>query len=150
MKTAADIMVEPHTVSPDVTVKDLARLLLEQHWDGACVVGDEGELVGVVTSMDLIYQEKRLHLPTFFVLFDSVLPLEDPRKAEHELQKIAGRTVADVMTDSPVTVDPETPLDRVASLMVERHITVLPVLSSDGRVLGVITKPAMLKAAFRL
>lgn len=147
MKTAGDIMVQARELRPEASVKELAQVLLGEHLDGVCVVNQDGELLGIVTSMDLIFQEKRLHLPTFFVLFDAVLPLEDPRKAEHELQKIAGRTVQEVMTPAPVTVTTATPLDKVASLMVERHITVVPVLQ-DGRLVGVVTKPAMLRAAY--
>jgi CBS domain-containing protein len=147
MKMARDVMVPPIVVSAETRVKELAHVLLNEHLDGVCVVDEAEELLGVVTSMDLIYQEKRLHLPTFFVLFDSVVPLEDPRKTEHELQKIAGRTVREVMTSPAVTVTESTPLDKVASLMVEQHISVVPVVS-ERRVVGVVTKPGMLEAAF--
>lgn len=147
MKTAAQVMEAPRTVGPDLAVKELAKLLVQERRNGVCVVDEEGDLIGVVTSMDLIYQEKRPHLPTFFVLFDSVLPLDDPRKTEEELHKIAGAEVGDVMTDSPVTVEPDTPVDRIASLMVDRHITVLPV-TDNGKLVGMVTKPGVLRAVF--
>lgn len=147
MKTAAQVMEAPRTVSPNLAVKELAKLLVKERRNGVCVVDEEGDLIGVVTSMDLIYQEKRPHLPTFFVLFDSVLPLDDPRKTEEELHKIAGAEVGDVMTDSPVTVEPDTPVDRIASLMVDRHITVLPV-TDNGKLVGMVTKPGILRVVF--
>lgn len=147
MKTAAQVMEAPRTVSPDLAVKELAKLLVQERRNGVCVVDEEGDLIGVVTSMDLIYQEKRPHLPTFFVLFDSVLPLDDPRKTEEELHKIAGAEVGDVMTDSPVTVEPDTPIDQIASLMVDRHITVLPV-TENGKLVGMVTKPGILRVVF--
>jgi len=149
LKTAGEIMEPATTVAPEQPVAQLAQLLLHEHLDGVCVIDEAGQLAGVVTSMDLIYQEKRLHLPTFFVLFDSVLPLENPKKAEEELHKIAGSTAAEVMTPKPVTVTQDTPLDRVASLMVERHLTVIPV-TEDGELKGIVTKPAMIRAAFDL
>jgi CBS domain-containing protein len=141
-------MEGPRTVPPDMPVEQLAEMLLVERLDGVCVVEDQ-RLLGVVTSMDLIYQEKRLHLPTFFVLFDSVLPLESPKKALRELVKISGSTVADVMSTDAVTVNPDTPLDKVASVMVEQHISIVPVVDDGDRLIGVVTKPAMLRAAFQ-
>ncbi|MBK8482685.1 MAG: CBS domain-containing protein [Proteobacteria bacterium] len=147
MQTAGEVMQEARSVSPTLSVQDLARLLLEEQLDGVCVVAEDGALVGVVTSMDLIFQEKQLHLPTFFMLLDGVLPLDAPWRAERELDKISGAEVADIMTADPVAVAKDTPLDQVATLMVERHISILPVVADD-RLIGVVTKPAMLRAAF--
>jgi len=147
MQTAGEVMQESRSVSPTLSVQELARLLLEERLDGVCVVAEDGALAGVVTSMDLIYQEKALHLPTFFVLLDGVLPLDSPWRAERELDKISGAQVADIMTTDPVFVRPETPLEEVATLMVERHISIVPVVA-DERLVGVVTKPAMLRAAF--
>jgi CBS domain-containing protein len=141
---ARSLMQPARTVSPELTVEEMARILLDEQLDGVCVVDDQS-LLGVVTSMDLIFQEKRLHLPTFLVLFEAVVPLGKP-KALKELSKITGSKVADVMTKDPVTVGPGAPLDRVATLMVEQHISIVPVVDA-GRLLGVITKPAMLRAA---
>ncbi|HEU4671963.1 MAG TPA: CBS domain-containing protein [Candidatus Limnocylindrales bacterium] len=49
-------------------------------------------------------------------------------------------TVRDVMTRDVVTVRPETPLKQVARLLVERGISGVPVVSPDGRVLGVVSE----------
>ena len=45
----------------------------------------------------------------------------------------------DIMTPDPVTVPPETPLAAVAALMAERAISGLPVVDSEGHLLGVVT-----------
>jgi CBS domain-containing protein len=45
----------------------------------------------------------------------------------------------DIMTADPVTVPPETPLEAVAALMAERHISGLPVLDAEGRLVGLVT-----------
>lgn len=147
MQTAREVMQEARSVAPTLPVQQLARLLIEERLDGVCVVAEDGALLGVVTSMDLIFQEKQLHLPTFFVLLDGVLPLDSPWRAERELDKVSGAAVADIMTSDPIAVGPETPLDQVATLMVERHISIVPVVE-DELLVGVITKPAMLRAAF--
>lgn len=149
MKTARDVMdPSPPTVSPEAKVAEIARMLLDEHLDGVCVVRD-GHLEGVVTTMDLMYKEKRLHLPTFFYFLDAVVPLENPLRTLREIEKIASDTVADLMTRQPRTVTPDTRLDEVASLMIERHVTIVPVVEG-GRLVGIVTKPAMLREAFQL
>jgi CBS domain-containing protein len=48
--------------------------------------------------------------------------------------------VSDVMTRDVVTVCPETSLKDVARLLVERHISGVPVADADGRLLGVVSE----------
>lgn len=147
MHTASDVMTTPApTVSPDMTVKELSKHLLEHHLDGVCVVSD-GELLGVVTSMDLIYKEKKVHLPTFFFFLDAVIPTSSPAKTYEEVMKMAGSTVGDILTHDPITVAPTTPLDEVASKMVDKHLTILPVMD-DGALVGLVTKNRVMLAAF--
>lgn len=146
MKHARDLL-DPHplTTTPDVSVPDLARKLIDAGADGACVV-DGDRLVGVVTSMDLIFQEKRVQLPSIITIMDLVIPI-GMRKAEAELERISGATVGEIMSTPPKTVSPEAGLDEVATLMVDQHITIVPVVE-DGRLVGVVSKPSILAAAF--
>ena len=143
---ARDIMIEALTVTPSTSVRSLVELLLSQRSDGACVI-DNGALVGVVTTMDLVFQEKRVHLPSVLSFMDFAIPLEPPRKLQDELDKIAGTDVAAIMSGDPITVAASVPMSEVATMMVERHLTLVPVVE-DGRLLGVVTKEALLRAAF--
>lgn len=146
MKNAIDLLdPAPLVVAPALSVKALAAQLLESGRDGAVVM--EGEaLVGVVTSMDLIFQEKRVHLPSMLTIMDLVIPLGSAQ-AEAELAKMGGTTVRDIMSAPPRTVGPDAEVDEIASLMVDLHISLVPVVE-DGRLLGAITKPSVLRAAF--
>ncbi len=144
LKAAAFMESPPLTVAPEAPVPALARLLLDTGADGACVVDAAGALVGVVTTMDLVFREKKVHLPTFFAFMDAVLPLGADR-TEAELKKISGTTVAEIMTATVRTVGPEARLDTVAALMVEEHLSVVPVVDG-GRLVGVVTKPGLLRA----
>jgi CBS domain-containing protein len=143
---AREFMVAPLVVAPDQSVRDLVELLLREHADGACVVED-GQLVGVVTTMDLVFQEKQVHLPSFLAVMDFMIPLEPAARLRHELDKITATRVRDMMSARPLSVGTDTPIAEVATLMVDKHITVVPVVE-DGRVVGMITKPALLRAVF--
>ncbi len=147
MPTAKQIMdPNPRITTPDVGVAELAGVLLADEEDGACVL-DDGELVGVVTEMDLIFKEKQVHVPSFITFMDAVIPLELPGRLRDELRKIAGLTVADIMTRDPVTVGPDTPASEVASLMVENGYSVIPVVD-EGTLIGAVTKHGLLRAAY--
>lgn len=147
MQVARDIMqTDPPTISSQASVTALARTLLEERLDGLCVVDHSGAFVGIATSMDLIFQEKRPRMPAVFTFLDGVFTFGLYRTKE-ELSKIAGTTVGDIMTTEPRTVAPDAPLDAIATLMVHEHITVVPVVE-HGRLVGVVTKPSVLQAAF--
>lgn len=132
-------------VAPGMPLPQLAAALMAAHVDGACVV-EHGKLLGVVTSMDLIFQDKPVHLPTLLTIMDAVIPLESPRRTVAELQKMAGATVAEVMTRKVHSVGPAATLSEVARLMVEKHLTIIPVVTPDGKLLGAVSKAAMLRS----
>lgn len=146
MTSARDVMdSRPLTVAPELSVRELASLLLQQGADGACVV-DGGALRGVVTAMDLVFQQKKVHLPTVLTFMEAVIPM-DLGRTRHEVEKMLGARVADIMSPHPVTVTPGADLSDVATLMVERHITLVPVLEGE-RLVGAITKASVLRSAF--
>ena len=149
MDTARDVMESPRTVRDDASVHEVAELLLAEGRDGVCVVDAGGRLVGVVTSIDLVFQEKRPRLPTMLVFLDSYIPLGGIERSRKEMRKISAIAVSELMTSPVVTVAPEITIDVVATKMVEQHLSLVPVVEDD-RVLGVVTKPALLRAIHHL
>jgi CBS domain-containing protein len=147
---ATDVMdAAPPTVTPDMTVTALAAFLVEQKIDGACVVED-GELQGVVTAMDLVFQSQPPHLPSFFHFLEALIPLENTAKVEQDLRKIAGATVRDVMSTNVVTAAPDESVATIAEKMVARHLSIVPVVDAAGRLVGAVTKAGILRRAYGL
>lgn len=143
--TARDIMdPAPVVVSPDTKVPELARKLLERHAIGAVVLA-EGKLVGVVTTMDLVFREKNVHLPTFFTFMDAIIPLESMARTNAEVAKITATTVGELMTRDVQTVGPDTSITDLATRMVDEHLSLVPVLS-EGAVHGVVTRDTIVQA----
>lgn len=145
MLKAKDIMTKDViTVQPDTEVVQAANLLLEHHINGLPVVDDEGHVKGIICQSDLIVQQRKIPLPSFFIMLDSFIPLTSPKNIEKELQKMSAVTVKDAMTPDPITVDPETDLEDIATLMVKHKIHTLPVLD-HGRLVGIIGKEDILR-----
>lgn len=57
------------------------------------------------------------------------------------------RSVADVMTHAVITADGDTPFRRIAETMEQWHVSALPVLSEEGRVVGVVSEADLLLKA---
>ena len=146
MKTAEDIMSRNViTVALGTTVQDLARTLLAHNISGVPVVDDDNTLVGIATESDLIFQNKKLQVPAVIAILDSFLFLNNPDKMEKELKKIAGATVGEICTRDVVSVRPDTSLDEIATIMSEKKIHTLPVVSPAGEMVGVVGKKDIIR-----
>jgi len=140
MLRAKDLMTENViAVTKDTEVRELAKILTENKISGVPVLDEDGTLAGVVTESDLIFQNKKVHIPTAVAILDAFFFLESPEKMEKEMKKMAGVTVGDIYASEVVSVQQDTPLDEIATLMAEKNIHTLPVLD-QGRLVGVIGK----------
>jgi CBS domain-containing protein len=145
MVRAKDIMTKKVvTVLPDTPVTEAAKLLIENHFNGLPVVEEGGRLVGIICQDDLIFQQKKIPLPSFFTVLDSLIPLSSEKSIEKEVQKIAAVTVEQAMTSDPVTIGPEADIEDIATLMIKHDIHTLPVLD-QGKVVGIIGKEDILQ-----
>jgi CBS-domain-containing membrane protein len=145
MLKAKDIMTkEVITVQPETEVVHAAKMLLEHHINGLPVVDKEGRLKGIICQTDLVVQQRKIPLPSFFIILDSFVPLTSSKNIEKELRKMSAITVKEAMTPDPITVDPETSLEDIATLMVKHKIHTLPVLD-QGRIVGIIGKEDILR-----
>ena len=102
------------TVGPDDSAHDVAGFLVEKKIGAAVVVGDGGDIVGIVSERDIV----RAY-------------------AEHE-GCLAEQSVKSLMTSPVVTCSPETTIADVAQLMDAHHIRHLPVIEGT-RLIGVVS-----------
>ena len=145
MRKVHDVMTkEVITVNQDLAVEKLAEILWENRISGAPVVDENDNVVGVVTESDLIDQAKKVHIPTMISILDSVIMLEKADKIEKEIRKMTGTTVKDICSGTLVTVNPETTLEEVATIMAEQHVHTLPVLA-EGKLVGVVGKADVIR-----
>ena len=145
MLTARDIMsTDIITVTPETEIAQAARLLLDNRINGLPVVDTQGRLVGIVCQSDLIVQQKRVRVPSLFTFLDGYITLTSTRHFEREVEKIAASQVRQAMTPDPASVSPDTAIEDMATLMVEKNYHTLPVVA-DGRLVGVVGKEDMLR-----
>ena len=146
MLKASQIMTRDFlTVTPEMGVEDLARLLLRKNVSGAVVVDKKGKALGVVTETDLVAKEKNLHLPTIVSIFDAVVYLESSEHFKEELHRMVATKVEDIYTKDLISILADTSLADIASIMTEKGIHYLPVIEED-RVAGVVTRHEILES----
>ncbi|MBF0436108.1 MAG: CBS domain-containing protein [Magnetococcales bacterium] len=137
---AIDIMMrDVITVSPDMTVKELALLLMEKKISGAPVLDGDGRLVGIVTEKDLVDRARKIHLPTLITIMDAIIPVFGERQYQNDLRKMAAVLVQDIMTENVTAVEESAELQEIATILDDEHISLLPVIRGE-KLVGIIGK----------
>ncbi|MCM1336270.1 MAG: IMP dehydrogenase [Candidatus Amulumruptor caecigallinarius] len=118
VKRAENGMIyDPVTIKRGSSVADALDMMKEYHIGGIPVVDDEGKLVGIVTNRDLRF--------------------------ERDLN----RKIDEVMTkDNLVVTHQSTDLEEAAQILQQHKIEKLPVVDSDGKLVGLVTYKDITKA----
>ncbi|BAQ65644.1 CBS domain-containing protein [Geminocystis sp. NIES-3709] len=146
-KTVAEVMTpSPITVTPQTPLKEAIAILAENKISGLPVIDDDGELVGVISESDLMWQETGVEPPPYIMILDSIIYLENPGRYEKEIHKALGQTVGEVMNDKVITIESNQPVKKAAQLLHDKPVRRLPVVNDEGRVIGIITQGDIIRA----
>ena len=138
------------TVREDMSIKELADLFVKKKIGGAPVVNSQGDLVGIVTEGDLVSQDARIHFPTYIHLLDGFIYLPSSvARYEREFKKHLGLIVKDVMTTDVVTAREDASIEDIATLMVDKNISRIPILNKEGKLVDLVTKHDIVQALSR-
>lgn len=140
---ASDVMVSPViTVTPNTSVREVAKLLLEQRISAVPVVDDKQQLVGIVSEGDLMRRsesdtERRRSWWLEAFTSDQTLAAE--------YIKAHSRKVADIMTSRVITAAPDTPLHEIAALFEKNSIKRVPIMR-DGQLVGIVSRANLIQS----
>ncbi|KAL5714004.1 CBS domain-containing protein cbsx1 [Ranunculus cassubicifolius] len=153
--TVGDFMTKKellHAVKPTTTIDEALELLVENRITGFPVIDDDWKLVGLVSDYDLLALDS---VSGTGVAETSMFPEADSSwKTFNEIQKLLsktnGKVVADVMTPAPLVVRETTNLEDAARLLLETKYRRLPVVDSKGKLVGIITRGNVVRAALHI
>jgi acetoin utilization protein AcuB len=119
---------DPITISPKTTYAAASRLLRVKKLHALPVTDKAGQLVGIITEMDL------LDISPVAVL------------GVHTISDLLSAMVVDeAMTRQVITVEEECPLEEAARILIDHKIGSLPVVRGD-QLIGIITESDILQA----
>jgi CBS domain-containing protein len=137
---------EVPTVVETTPLADVVEKLLGSDAKRVMVVDDAQRLVGVITDTDILSRVDPGERPGVFTLLRS----RWSRAAERKVRRAYGQRAADVMSSPPVSVQRDAPVIEALTLSVTKHLKRLPVVDADGRVVGIVSRPALLAASLDL
>ncbi|KAL8152056.1 hypothetical protein V2J09_021864 [Rumex salicifolius] len=153
--TVSDCMTKKDdllVVKPSTTVEEALEIIVENRISGLPVVDDDWKLVGVVSDYDLLALDS---VSGSGKTDGSIFPEADSNwKVFNELQRLLTKTngtlISDVMTLSPLCVRENTNVEDSARLLLETRYRRLPVVDSEGKLVGIITRGDVIRAALQL
>jgi CBS domain-containing protein len=143
LSRARDVMTRDMIViGPDTSLLDIHRLFIEEEIHGAPVVDEEDQVLGVVSTIDLLRAARdRADVDGTSTYYrDGVgSPGVDWAELDEEAgERVKNLTASDVMTRELVRVSPEATLAEVARTMLAQHVHRVLVVA-QGNLVGVIT-----------
>jgi CBS domain-containing protein len=140
---ASDVMTRRIvSVTPEATVLEAVRLMLQNHISGLPVIDATGNLIGVVTEGDFL---RRAETGTQRKRSRWLELLVGPRTLAEDYIHAHGRKVEEVMTPDPVTISEDTPLEEVVRAMERHRIKRLPVVRGKN-VVGIVSRANLMHA----
>jgi len=127
-------------LSPTMPMLEAAEALSAGRITGAPVAAD-GKLVGVLTAFDFLYQEIG---DVRGVSLDSGKTVKGPSKWADTVKKAMAGTVAGAMS-KPTAIAPGSDMAQVAGMMLSRRYNHVPVIESDGTLVGILTSQDVLR-----
>src|SRR6516162_9847074 len=129
------------TTTPETTVEEFARLMINLRISGVPVMDRGGLLVGIVTEGDLL---RRVEIGTERRRPRWSEPFSSNSRLAAEYIKSHAKRVADIMTREVFSVEELATLGEVADLLETKHIKRVPVVH-DGKIVGIVSRADLLK-----
>ncbi len=143
---ASKVMTSPVvSVRLDTQLREVLRVLHRHYVSGVPVLDEEEKVVGIISERDVLkYTRWVVGRP----LRGPGKLLEDKEEAAHVsgergvdvIEAVAAVTARQVMTMNPFTVREDTPLLNIVRLMNRRAINRVPVVDSEGKLRGIVSR----------
>jgi CBS domain-containing protein len=141
---AAEVMTrDVLTVRPETLIADAIQLMLDRRVSGVPVVDEAGGIVGILSEGDLL---RRVELGTEHRRPAWLTFLRGPDREAVDYVRTHTLRVEDVMTRRPDCVDEDAALDEVVAHMTHRHVRRLPVVSAQGKLVGIVSRADLVRA----
>jgi CBS domain-containing protein len=124
MLNAKDVMTrDVICISPETTLKDTVKVLVDNKVSGMPVCDSQGAVVGVISERDILN----------FIFSGNV----------------DNTTVREAMSTNVLSFPSDTPIDKISLAMGEKQIRRVPIIDS-GKLVGIISRRSILRTVLNL
>ena len=139
---AIDVMTtDVITVGPDTPVQEIIRQLSEHRISAVPVVDENRKILGIISEGDLVY---RLVGESEYSLSSWILSAVSSQRAVRNFLKTHGRVARDIMNKNLFTVEENTSISKIASILEKNRIKRTPV-TRDGCLVGIVSRADLLR-----
>ncbi len=133
------------TFRPEDTIRHVAKTLRTHRISGAPVIDDQRTVVGVISEADIMKLTASVPFPDIdplnpFPVFSLTTYLRKVKRIPEEITALFEGLVKDVMTRKPVTITPDAAISEAARIMHKRDFNRIPVVDSEGKLVGLIAR----------
>ena len=151
--TARDVMTTTVlTAKASWSISRLAEFLVEHDISGAPVLDDAGALVGVVSVTDIVRhaslperEAPSRHRPHVYYMSSTGDRLSSEDLSAFDVREVDDVPVSDIMTQTVFEVGADTPVSKVADILITGRIHRL-LVTEGGRIVGLVTALDLLTA----
>ena len=129
-------------VSTNTKVRDVCRLIFGRGINGVPVC-KEKKVIGLISERDILSK----FYPSMQEYMEDPLHESNFEEMEDKVEHIFSLTADKIMSRNITTVTPDTPLLRAQSMMFINKVGRLPVIDKKGKLVGMITKGDIFRAA---
>ncbi len=150
LRRVSDILRrDSHSVLPETSLDEAIRVIDSSDIQQVAVVDSDGKLLGLITDRDLLRYFKPRQEGIWGLLSKLKHPFEQDACQTKDMRRCLEETTARaVMIAEPVSVGEETSIEEAIGLMTEKGLKCLPVVDSEGRFKGMVSRDSLLRTGF--
>lgn len=144
LANAKKIMTSPViSVKMETSLAEVVKLMAQHHISGVPVVNDDNVVVGIISETDIVDYSSKTHVVRLIGSSKWISPyteVSDIAVFRKGFEILARAKAQDVMSTKVSTVKEDASTEEIARLMKRRNINRIPVVDSNGKLIGVITR----------
>ena len=135
----------PVTIDKQAPISDVAELLVKYNLTAVSVVDESNKLIGIITEGDLLYKKVRPHVPNYVNVLGASIYYNGIGEYNSQFKKLLASSVEDLMTKEVITAKPETEVEEVVAVMLDKHLKSMPVVDEEGVLIGSLGRRDIIK-----
>lgn len=133
------------TATKKTPFRELWKAIFQLHIHGIPVLDAKAKVIGIIAEEDLV---KPLY-PNHVEFVEDFVTISNFEEMEEKVHDLVGLSAGDVMNPQVIFTRPDTPILRALSRMIVRNVRQLPVITDEGKLVGLISKGDVFDSLFR-